>query len=390
MDELFSGGDDLFKNDDIAGKISKDALGASDGFMPWHKPRKQYVRENQWWRALQRIISSKDFNGLNTIKYFGLPGGDLLDVYYFSKKIIENGGFNNKKILIHGFINNNKDKIKAESRLSQILDMECIDSSSKVEKFDFCEIHGPNAVAYSKIKDFGGYHFVNLDFCDSVFKSETLLSLICLMSEQFRLVRDIPWLLCLTTRADLCNIDVELIEKLSKIYTSDIPSDPDLETLLLEVCNKIYPQIDSVNFSSLPEDKLSEALQLSFIYWIIAESHAKGCAVELASSMKYRVHKGNQYPDMYSYVFRFKKRTCVESDAYGLVDTSKVKQSTLTPEQKVSNKGGSIKKFISTLDIDAHLDSQPELMQQMVTNKKELLHEAGWDVSNYEEKIILV
>src|SRR3989344_5737744 len=50
-------------------------------FLPWHKPRKQYIRSNQWNTL---VVSLVDAIGLKakgrSLEYLSLPGSDLLDV----------------------------------------------------------------------------------------------------------------------------------------------------------------------------------------------------------------------------------------------------------------------------------------------------------------------
>ena len=134
--DIFSSDDDLFDIAEVTGKVSN---ADENTFKPWHKPRKQFIRENQWFNPLQRIAKSNKYNTINTINYFGLPGGDLLDVTYISQKLSAHNELSNKDFLIHGFINNVSEFKKAQSGLSQLLDRKNVCKNSKVENF-FCSI----------------------------------------------------------------------------------------------------------------------------------------------------------------------------------------------------------------------------------------------------------
>lgn len=90
----FDSDDSLFDVDDVAGKVSHFA---SNNFMPWHKPRKQYIRDRQWVEHLVRLIRQKKFKHVDTINYFGLPGGDLLDINYIHKGLSRTSKYNGKK-----------------------------------------------------------------------------------------------------------------------------------------------------------------------------------------------------------------------------------------------------------------------------------------------------
>lgn len=66
--------------EDLAVPVALDAL------QPWHKPRKQFVRERQWIALARRVIEYEREQGRLVpidgpeIQYLTLPGIDYLDV----------------------------------------------------------------------------------------------------------------------------------------------------------------------------------------------------------------------------------------------------------------------------------------------------------------------
>jgi hypothetical protein len=48
-------------------------------FAPWHHPVKQRVRTTQWQELVRRLINQRGLTG-GVLRYFTLPGPDLLDV----------------------------------------------------------------------------------------------------------------------------------------------------------------------------------------------------------------------------------------------------------------------------------------------------------------------
>ena len=50
-----------------------------DAFLPWHHPVKQVVRHHQWAELTKRLIAARPA-ARPTLRYFTLPGADLLDV----------------------------------------------------------------------------------------------------------------------------------------------------------------------------------------------------------------------------------------------------------------------------------------------------------------------
>src|SRR5687767_14563357 len=47
---------------------------------PWHKPRKQWIRRNQWLKEMSDLCELLKFRERQTLRYLSLPGEDLLDV----------------------------------------------------------------------------------------------------------------------------------------------------------------------------------------------------------------------------------------------------------------------------------------------------------------------
>lgn len=62
-------------------------------FKPWHNPRKQLVRKEQWIYFTSKYLANI-LSGRTTLKYFSLPGDDLLDVRVFHDSICEPKKYN--------------------------------------------------------------------------------------------------------------------------------------------------------------------------------------------------------------------------------------------------------------------------------------------------------
>ena len=152
MASIFGDDDGLINLDEVTGaaKHQEDNI-----FQPWHKPRKQFVRCNQWWKHIEFLLSRyKEYNQIETIKYFGLPGSDLLDISYFSQKLLTSN-HSEKKLFVHGFIDSAQGKEKADLRLSALLDRKNVDANSKVEHFNFQALDEKKSLALGRIKNAG-------------------------------------------------------------------------------------------------------------------------------------------------------------------------------------------------------------------------------------------
>lgn len=389
MDDIFGNDDGLLNLDDIAGKVTDDSGKKRTDFKPWHKPRKQFIRDKQWWFHLERLLTrAPAYNDVSCIKYFGLPGGDLLDVHFFIKRFQNHETLVNKKMLVHGFIDNQQDKQWADARLSELLDFDNFDQESRIDRHKFQSLSDENAVALGKIKRSIGYHFVNLDFCDSVFNQRTLDALVVLLHEQFKSMVDIPWVCCITTRSDREGIAKDVYQTLNDIFKNKFWIDEQLIKALQNSFDQLLEKFKGSNLSDLDDADCSILLQVCFIYWTITRAHKEHTKVSLVSAINYNVHGKNNFPDMYSYVFRFEKEDHIPVDDMGLVANAGAQSIPLTDEQAQNDKMNSFSKLSRAWNVDDEIHNNPESFRVCLEQIKELLSECGWDVDAYERDFL--
>src|SRR4051812_14989998 len=73
--------------DDIVEIRSYEApLPVKRTFAPWHRPRKQFVRDHQWKVQINSMLADVPTED-GTLKYLGLPGADLLDLRHFHSEV---------------------------------------------------------------------------------------------------------------------------------------------------------------------------------------------------------------------------------------------------------------------------------------------------------------
>ena len=389
MNNIFGDDEELLNLEEITGAQREGAPAAT--FAAWHKPRKQFVRKSQWWFHLEYLLTRyPEYEEIETIKYFGLPGSDLLDVSYFSRQLSLSAQYSNKKIFVHGFIDSAKGKEAADLRLSALLDRDNVDSGSKVDHFNFQAIAASNSLAYRKIKNTGAYHLVNLDFCDGVFKQTTIDSMMNLLVLQLNKILDTPWLLFLTTRADKSGITQELMAALAGIFSDGVKSDQDFLKAIEEFGERIrhlIPNTNDINDEEVVSaSELSEILQVCFVFWLIKTVHAYDGRMEITSSMKYKVHEGNDFPDMYSYVIRITKKSLVKPDELGLAKAPAVSVGN-AESSKVIDKTKAVEKLCKALDIDDLLSKNLPIRNECADEMKRLLEEAGWNTVGYDAQM---
>lgn len=378
--DFFESDDSIFKLEDVAGKV-EPFLG--NDFQPWHKPRKQYIREKQWLEHLLRTLKTSQYKGINTINYFGLPGGDLLDVIHLRNGMLKSSRARNKFLSVHGFVNNLSDYQRAQASMSKFLDNQNVSPLSKVENFSFESLGKLDSDAWKRVKSFGHYHFVNLDFCNNMLSEKTLTSMYYFLDYQLKRVIGLPWLLCITTRLNKESASVGIISKFEGLI-EEIKSDGNISLALAECFGEAFKDLNSIkSLSSLGDKKfLNQLLQICLVLWFVDETLKSGCEISLKSSFKYSVDTFNPELDMHSFVFGIEKIDVVKPDTLGLVDHGDI----ITPKKSdIDYKKDALHKLSESLDVDFYLESNREELELYVGKILELLSTCGYNVAAYRE-----
>lgn len=378
MLDVFSSKDKLFDFDEVAGKVSGHT---ERPFMPWHKPRKQHIRKQQWVKQLKRILKTTAYKHIETINYFGLPGGDLLDVTYISEQLSpENSGVT-KNLRINGFISSVEEYKKAEANISKLLDRPNISADSKIERYRFEDLRDKKSSAWQSINKLGNSHFINLDFCDCVFTKDTISSIYLLLNHQFSTTHLTPWILCITTRLNKCPSAVEL---LSRDEFKELFTEVNFEDSTYKFINITYDEIIcaietiQIDDSSVSESDANQLLQLCLLLWLIKESIRKDSKIELKSSYKYGIDPLNTLQDMHSFVFKLQKIDITEPD---ILNLTKIEPAEKLNAEKI--RINCIKVLERTKNVDQYLEEQPEVLKQLAKETMQLLDSCGYNTSNY-------
>jgi hypothetical protein len=222
-------GEDLA--DGIIPAISYEApLPQKKVFLPWHLPRKQYVRQHQWCSQIERLLKdSRPADGI--LKYLGLPGTDLLDLRFFHGQLCSAHkvrfrflGFNTSAMP------KSKDHTEMNISLDEVRRLPYVDPMSDVIPDNFVLLAKENSLACKRTRELGPYDVVNLDLCDgfgahrptptpTTSYYDAVSAILALQARS-----KTPWLLLLTTRADKANIDTDVLKTLLQKYVENLES----------------------------------------------------------------------------------------------------------------------------------------------------------------------
>lgn len=336
-------------------------------FLPWHKPRKQWIRENQWWKQIERNLINNPTFGTDTIKYFGLPGKDLLDIRYFEQRLSSS----NKKICLLGLINSPQEWKSAQEQLSKIYDLIGIDKDSSIERLDFDNLLDYNTIGYSKIKKFEYFHIVNLDFCSSLIPNNTndnrLRALEHLIHYQLQKVPN-NWLLFITTRTSKDTSNSNTYEELVRCVDHNLIQD-DFYNKFIEIFSDVILNDRSIDRNSLENQKFINIFIVGLFNWISKNSHELNFDIKLSSLACYDI-QGDNSNDMISMCFTFKKILSSPTIPANLLSLRETNLRALSKIQKI-------------IPLDTIISSDIDRYTSIVQQQIQLLNEAGYDTSQY-------
>lgn len=371
--------------DDIVEVVSYEAPmpSAAKDFLPWHRPRKQYVRHHQWCHEIVRMIRETPPVG-GVLKYLGLPGLDLLDLRHFHDAVCQ---AKNVELRFLGFNSSARPASKAHSELNVALDevrrLPRVDPMSDVIGDNFARIANQDSIAFRKARELGPYDVINLDLCDGFGAQapgtldnsyyEAVRSLLALQARSMN-----PWLLLLTTRADKPNVNEQVLQRLLNKYVSNLAQ----YVMFREASRDCFDieTADALNAAVGTPDGLLPVFLTGLCKWFVglALEYKPPTSVDLCSVFGYRVDKGAAHEDLISLALRFTPTFAPASDPLGLAN-----QPVAAPDEDTLATRA-LKRVAKRIDADKKLAEDAVLRQSMVDATAHLLGLARYDVDAYK------
>lgn len=352
-------------------------------FLPWHRPRKQFVRHRQWCEQIKRMLSDAPLAD-GTLKYLGLPGVDLLDLRHFHAEICEASNINLRFL---GFNSSARPNTHAHTELNISLDevsrLPRVDPRSDVIGDNFALVAQDNSIASRKARELGPFDVINLDLCDGFGAQapgelnnsyyDAVNSLFALQSRSKS-----PWLLFLTTRADRESIDPGVLQVLLSKYIDNLANcqsflDASREKFAIETEAALRAAVET------PDGLLSVFLT-GLCKWFLglALANQPPSSVELRSVIGYRVEADAEHEDLISLALRFTPTFVPAGDPLGLANPP------ADPPDECALSARALKRVAQRLDADKILEEDANLNQDMVDTTASLLAMARYDAVAYK------
>lgn len=349
-------------------------------FAPWHHPVKQLVRKSQWQYLVARLIGDHPPDG-NVLRYFTLPGADLLDVRVLAEGCAPLG----VQIEYFGFdaglqtVELNSSRIELESSLRQ---SGRITANAVILPDRLEDIAVDQSQAARQLESRRTFHVVNIDACDhlayqpegrqrSIFDAVQALL-------RHQMIATQPWLLFVTTRVEpsllagpgtamqqavndnLANINGGFGQALAAAIESDV-------AVIEEALATAWTNHDR-KFLKLYAIGLGKFL---LQFFCAQPNHPAN--VELASACSYRVY-GDE-PDMIALAFRITPE--------GPVVFQPGQVQVIDPAIEVARAIYVAQRAHALRDLDTELDASTEKRDEMARGSASLLRASNYDIDAY-------
>lgn len=356
-------------------------------FQPWHHPVKQIVRSKQWAALTARLWSDdRGADDRDVLRYFTLPGPDLLDVRVLSNALamhcarIEYFGFDDR-----GGPLPEDDEPHAPSppstAESALLQANRVTSSARIYRDKLEDIANPRSQAGSQLSQQRHFDVVNIDACGHLGyvprgrTVSTFDALHALLRHQLTAAK--PWLLFVTTRAEpgLLGEHFALFQRavLDNLAASQAQFGPALAACIGADLQTLTTDLSSA--WTTPGERFLKLYALSvgkylLQFYLGQLQHPHD--LELKSAYGYRVYA--EAPDMLSLAFRIIPRGLV-------VQPPSMGGAVVVPLMEAQHAVRVASRAANLWDLDFAIGSDEEVRREAVEGTARLLEEANYDLA---------
>jgi hypothetical protein len=404
-----------FIDEIVQDKLPAHTEPVRDTFLPWHRVRKEYIRQLQWNILIKRMIDRQWNRQLHrpemewslddqpernhdiqqpaqvdlekVLKCLIIPGNDLLDIralirdIQYLRCVIRYIGFNESQ-----GSNNQGTHVHIANNAVTSLPMVVRDSFVMQDRFE--TIRHRDSQAYRYLKEYGPYHVVNLDFCGSMFPNTTKDSqeyydaILQLLGYQFEFQKT-EWLLFITTMVKPAVVRHDTMRTLCIPTRDNILHYCDFAERIRELI-PIEPLLDEaipINNTVINDEQMIRLFGLALGKWLLnlCQQATPKWSIAMRRSYCYTISEENG-AEMLSLAFEFKPNVSPPIDTTGMAGIE------LPPRHNPDECECAIKLVESVThirDVDTELLNDPELKNRLRDAQADLLEAAGYNRMAY-------
>ena len=341
-DDIVQGSD--LADDIVQGAVPQHVAPPRDEFMPWHKVRKQFIRARQWNDLIVRMVERylkldlqhehedwsveedesdaveraseipESIRFDRPLRCLVIPGDDLLDLRSLWNDLrphrcfIRYLGFNQAQ-------GSGQPGTRVHVANNEVTSLEGVLPDSIVLQDRFQSIKSRHAQAYHYLREYGPFHVVNLDLCDSLFPTKANVATdyfdaIHRLAEYQMNHQTTPWLLFITTQVEPAVVSDPELQKLCHPMRKNCNNHADFAARLGALClwDALRSKEIAVDISKLSDEGMVRLFGVAlgkFLISLAASAHPTW-AVQMLRSHRYSI-KREPRVDMLSFAFQFRR-----------------------------------------------------------------------------------
>lgn len=396
MTELSIQSELLLADDVLPARIKDLAVpGKLNKLRPWHKPRKQWVREYQWMLHSRNLIRgelrrpglSEQADGFREFKFLTLPGADYLDV----RQLAEVCRKLNCCLTSTGFQSGgegNPDVARVQVREKSLIDAGHITKYSHLFARRFEDIIAVKGSAYQELRRRAPFHIVNIDACGSIAAPTAthphrLIEAIHRIVELQLELNKGRWLLFLTADARPGSIAQETLSKFCDAIVENAEVNDEFRDRASPMLSDGEPDIRiAARIASREEgDAFLRLFALGVAKWLLHLALEKRWDVKTHRPYCYSTMPAQvNVPSMACLAFEFLPPPPSLKDRFGI--------SCAEPAPETNRPDSSLRaadRIGEMADLDLKLRENESLRSRMAENLRKLLEEAGYEPSALAE-----
>lgn len=243
----------------VAPQATPFSIHARTDFLPWHKPRKQWIRREQWARSIEQLAETLALaDQQEPLRYLSMPGPDLLDIRSIHPICLRK----NIKLQFVGLNAGNDDNNKAvtQALLSQVRALPAVHEASEIVEDRLEHLWRRDTVSYKRIIDLErSFDVINMDLCGSFTEGmpsngDTVPKALSALLEHQANNRTKDWLFFITSKVDSRSVHQATMQRMIDHLNGRFQQDP---AFLEAVLDNGLLQPDEVHESMVVLEQLS-------------------------------------------------------------------------------------------------------------------------------------
>ncbi|MEM7687610.1 MAG: hypothetical protein AAF291_01180 [Pseudomonadota bacterium] len=374
---------------------------ALDKLQPWHRPRKQFIRERQWVARskllLEHVPKSRlpvNADGNREIRYLTLPGIDYLDVVELGRAC-RTEGLQLTSTSFFASHETSRSVARAQVREEALIGEGVITRHSQTFYRRFEEIETTTGAAYKELVERGPFQVVNIDACGSIAPADykhpqRLIEALHRLIEFQLDACSTRWVLFVTSDVRKENFSDETLERLYQAIRMNARSEKEFEEGFIQLLSADAPDFEEALRIGHETDELAfiKCFSLGLAKWMLHLAGEKNWSLKVHQSYFYSTDgadtaaKAGQTsrPTMPCLAFEFLP------PEPGLRDRFQASKAAPLPTKYSENFSlRALSKVSEMLDLDAMMLSDSELSSEMKNRMRTELAAAGYAAEALEQ-----